>query len=84
MQISRYAPKRVLGDTPLGQRHTEEGTGLFVWLALAHKTHSCMHTCRGESKLIMQFKDSHEVKMILMELHFSWNRKAEALGSDSL
>lgn len=45
MQIGWYAPKLILGDTLLGQRHTEEVTGLFVWLVLAHNiyTQLCAH-----------------------------------------
>lgn len=81
MQISQYAPKLVRGDTLLGQRHTE-GSGPFVWLVLAHNIHTCMHTYRDEGRLV-RYKNSHGVKIILLSLHFSWNRKAEALGSDS-
>lgn len=40
MQISRYASTLILGDTRLGQRHTEEDTGLFVWLALANNKYT--------------------------------------------
>lgn len=67
MQISRYAPKPILGYTLLGQRHTEEGT-LAVCVAgtCAQYTHSCAQTCRGEGRLIMQYKDSHEVKIIFL------------------
>lgn len=64
MQISQYAPKLVLGDTLLGQRHTE-GSGLFVWLVLAHNIHTFMHTYRDEGRLA-QYKNSHGVKIILL------------------
>lgn len=40
MQMSQYAPKLVLGDTLLGQRHKEEGTALFMWLARAHDVYT--------------------------------------------
>lgn len=45
MQIGLYAPKLILWDTLLGQTHTEEGTGPFVWLVLAHNiyTQLCAH-----------------------------------------
>lgn len=67
MQMSRYAPKLVLGDTLLGQRHKEEGTALFMWLARAHDMYTQL---RGhmqiEGRPIMQCRDSLEDQMILL------------------
>lgn len=36
---------------------------LCGWHLQITNTHNYVHTCSGEGRLIMQYKDSHEVKM---------------------
>lgn len=68
MQISRYASTLILGGTHVWVRDTQRKIQgcLCGWHLQITNTHNYVHTCSGEGRLIMQYKDSHEVKMILL------------------